>query len=274
MKEEEILNYFANFIEREIGIIYSSSNYFQLKNRLEEISKNLQIVDIGELYNQFLNNPPQTLVEKLLDTATNNETSFFRDEKMFNSLRESILLSLCEDNEENTKINVWSAACSTGQEAVSLAITLSEHSSFSDTVHDFEILATDISDQALSTARKGEYNNLEIQRGMPKNFLNKYFHQEEKNIWKCSNQIMNKIQYKKVNLRNNFDLKNKFDLVLCRNVLIYQKLEAKIDIIKRISELLRPKGYLVLGSSESLIDISDKFEMQTIHGSVVYKKIN
>lgn len=271
MLPETILKFFAKFIENEIGIIYAEHNYYQLQSRLEEVSRLQGLLNSQQLYEQAQSGFSVKLRQQLLDISTNNETSFFRDIKIFNAI-ENLILNKLREMYPNKKLKIWSAASSTGQEAVSIAILLSENSNKVGTVLDYAITATDISDRVLAKASSGLYTQLDVQRGLPARLLVKYFEKINQDTWRPVQGILNKIQYSKLNLKQKYPFSDSFHLILCRNVLIYQNIESKVDIIKRVSDFLVEGGYLILGSGESLLGISSDFDQVAEQGVVVYRK--
>lgn len=270
--DTEILRFFSSYIEKEIGVIYADHNAFQLRNRLEEISKLLGIATVHELYALGLKGINGAFKQLLLDIATNNETSFFRDSKVFKALEEVVLPGLFNLYPESEKIRIWSAASSTGQEAVSVAILLEEAKLKLKRKFDFHIVGSDISERALVKAREGRYSQLEIQRGLPAAMMIKYFAKDERDRWAVRPSIKSKIEFRTQNLKDSFQTMGMFGLILCRNVLIYQNVEGKKEILNRLTKQLVPGGYLVMGSGESLIGLSQDFNQVSIEGAVVYRK--
>jgi chemotaxis protein methyltransferase CheR len=271
MLPDQILKFFAQFIEKEIGIIYADHNYYQLQSRLEEVSKLQGLKDVQQLYEMAAANINAKLKQQLLDISTNNETSFFRDEKIFGTIENVVFKNFYQAN-PNGKLNIWSAASSTGQEAVSIAILLSEWMSKQGTKADFQITGTDISERVLAKASSGKYTQLEVQRGMPINLLIKYFEKVDPTTWRPIPKISSQINFSQVNLKQTFTFPRPFDMILCRNMLIYQNIESKIDIISRLTTVLADGGYLILGSGESLLGLSSVYEQIAVGGAVIYQK--
>ncbi|MGZ3768343.1 MAG: CheR family methyltransferase [Bdellovibrio sp.] len=272
MPLNEILKFFAAYIEKELGIIYAEHNFFQLHNRLEEIAKLKGVAGIEQLYDILKDGMSGQTKQLLLDLATNNETSFFRDPKIFRAIESIFLNNLDEVVGEGGNLRIWSAASSTGQEALSVAILINEFSAKNNKNVAFSIVGTDISERVLIRAKQAEYSQLEVQRGLPVPFLIKYFKKDEKDRWTAMPEITKNIEFKKQNLKEAFNFKEKFHLILCRNVLIYQNVPAKIEILNRMTSLLAPGGLLILGSGESLIGLSTEFDQQNMDGAIIYKK--
>jgi chemotaxis protein methyltransferase CheR len=262
------IDFFSKFIEKETGIIYQDSNLYQLKNRLEEIVKNENLASIDELANKFQGTEINiSLKQKLLDHATNNETIFFRDPNYFTAIENFILTEVLL--EFPSEIKIWSAAASTGQEALSIAMTLDELSSKVG-LPPYSIIATDISERAISKAKSGLYTDFEMKRGLSPERRNKYFIQKD-DSWQVKKQLHSKIEFKCNNLLRPTVL-GTFHIILCRNVLIYQKIENKKIVIERLLNKLEPNGGLLLGVGETMLGIKDKVESQMIGNVVFYKK--
>lgn len=272
MQLEMILKHFAQFIETELGIVYAEHNYFQLQNRLEEIAKLIGEKSLQDLYEKSQKGIAGAFRQLLLDVATNNETSFFRDPKIFKALEHTILPKFRESTNGLEKMNIWSAASSTGQEALSTAMTIKEWNLKNKANVQFSISATDISERVLARAQAAQYSQLEVQRGLPAPYMIKYFKKDEQDRWTASSELTQNISYKKLNLKNIFSFQQNFYLIMCRNVLIYQSVEGKKDILNRMAKILSPGGYLILGSGESLLGLSSDFEQVNLDGAVIYQR--
>jgi chemotaxis protein methyltransferase CheR len=272
MEKEAILSFFAKFIESELGIIYAEHNYFQLQNRLEEIAKLLNFDGIEDLYAQAQQKISGEFRQLLLDVATNNETSFFRDPKLFTAIESLLLSQFKGQNKRPQRLSIWSAASSSGQEALSTAMLLAEFNEKSGENIQFSISGTDISERVLNRAKTGQYSQLEVQRGLSAPLLNKYFKKNDQERWQVNPDLLKQISYSLLNLKDPFNFPNRFDLILCRNVLIYQSVPAKIEILRKLSDSLIPAGHLVLGSGESLLGLSDDYEQIAAEGAVLYRK--
>src|SRR5690606_6600053 len=216
MDNNELLAFFSKYIERELGIIYSEHNLYQLQNRLEEVIKTLNIPDVSTLYQDVISNNPRFKKQILLDIATNNETTFFRDTRVFAGIEKLLknFIKDCETRKEDLKI--WSAASSTGQEAVSISMLLEESLEVKHYSIDYSILCTDISERVLKRARAGVFTELEVSRGLPSHFLHKYF-KSENSQWRFNPRIMRKMDFRNQNIKESFAHLGKFHIILCRN---------------------------------------------------------
>lgn len=266
---DDMLHYFAKMIEDEIGIVYRPDLYYQLTNRLETIQSLFGYKDLLALFQQAQKGLPREVKNHLMDLATNNETSFFRDKRVFTAIEDRILPELLA---QNNHIDIWSVASSSGQEAYSMCMTLEEYSLRKKIPLTYEVLATDVSSQILEKAKNAVYSQLEVQRGLPAPMLIKYFQPEEDSRWRLRTEIKNKVKFRQVNLVEPFFLEKKFDLVLCRNVLIYQSKERKQEILKRVDRCLKPGGYLVMGSGETMVGLRDDYRQEIFDGAVFYQK--
>ncbi|MCX6128271.1 MAG: protein-glutamate O-methyltransferase CheR, partial [Proteobacteria bacterium] len=209
---------------------------------------------------------------QILDMATNNETSFFRDPEIFEFFKSQFIL-----NSSNSKpsVRIWCAATSTGQEPYTLAIIMSQLKE-SGVNKPYQILATDISLRVLKQASEGIFSQLEIQRGLPASYILKYFDQvatENSSLpkYKAKQNLSAHMNFKRLNLLEDWPAMGNFDIVFCRNVLIYQNVENKKRVIARIADVLAPGGYLVLGGAESLLGLSTDFELEQHGKACVYK---
>ncbi len=272
MQLERILLFFAKYIESELGIVYADHNYFQLQNRLEEIAKLLSVESIEKLFTQAEAGITGPFKQLLLDLATNNETSFFRDPRVFKAIENVVIPNFLQNEPQGTQLRIWSGASSTGQEALSLAMLISEWNLKTLKNIPFSILGTDISERILLRAQKADYSQLEVQRGLPTPYLVKYFQKNDQDRWIANSTLTSHIQFKKQNLLAPFAFSQKFHLILLRNVLIYQALPSKIEILRRVTDMLAPGGVLILGSGESLLGLSSDYHQTAHEGAVIYLK--
>jgi chemotaxis protein methyltransferase CheR len=268
MLPPEKIKFFANYIEKELGIVYSDANYFQLQNRLEELGSLLNLGNAEQIWEQAQKGIEGHLKQALLDISTNNETSFFRDPKVFTAIEKGMIPEWI--TAKKNPVRIWSAASSNGQEPYTMAMLMEEAQKLNPTLN-WEITATDIADKVIKRAQEARYTQLEIQRGLCAKRLVKYFEKTQDNFWTLKSDLRNRVRFQKQNLLNSFERLGKFDLILCRNVLIYQKVEGKQKIVERLADRLNPNGYLILGAGESLLGISDRFSMVNLAGAIFYQ---
>lgn len=264
------LKAFAEIIEAEVGILYAETNYFQLQRRVEEIATQLGLHAPDELFQKVRTD--RTARELLLDLATNNETSFFRDPNTFRALEERLVPALRATHPEKRVLRFWSAAASTGQEAYSIALTMDAMRAKDPAVPDYTILASDISERVLKRAAAGEYTQLEVQRGLPARTLIQAFEKKGETHWVLKPEFRRKVGFQRLNLLSLWPGLPRFDVVFLRNVLIYQSAANKAAIVKRVQEQIAPGGYLVLGGSESLLGVPHELVGESVAGAHVYRK--
>jgi chemotaxis protein methyltransferase CheR len=275
----EQLKFFADFIEQKLGIIYSKENYYQLEKRLVDIATQLNLSGPEELWQKAQGGVFGQMKMLLLDLATNNETSFFRDPALFKAIEEKILTDPKYAGDNPPPLRIWCCATSTGQEVYTLAILLNSWQRFNPK-RQFSFLATDYSSRVLKQAEEGRYSQLEIQRGLPATMLVRFFHNEQKGeasashspSWMVNDDLKKNITFRQQNLLDDFGRIGPFDIVMCRNVLIYQNVENKRKIIAEIAKRITPGGYFVLGAAESLMGLSEEFELVQFEKAVVYRK--
>lgn len=268
MENQVLLKFFADFIEAELGIVYIEANYYQLEYRLKDISTQLGFADLPELHRSARSGIVGQLRSLLLDIATNNETSFFRDNSIFKALSECVVPELIKAGNKRN-LQLWSAASSAGQEIYSIAMEIDQARQSNSAIPPLQILASDVSGTILKRAEAGSYTQLEVQRGLPAKLMLHYFDKNDQDQWVVKSSLRNGITFQKLNLLHEWGHIGPFDIVFCRNVLIYQGVENKTKIIKKICNNLNPGGYLILGAAESLFGLSQDFDQQ-VHGTAVF----
>ncbi len=269
------LDFFAAKILNELGIQYNQDNYYQLDIRLKDISKQLELADVNELRKRIEQND-LVATAMVYDLATNNETLFFRDTKVFTCLQKEIFTGdYFPISAKDNTLRIWSAASSFGQEIYSVAILLNE---LKDKLpcKNWHITASDYSKRALERAQKGEYTQLEVQRGLTTPRLIANFKQisnvEGQSVWRVNDNLRNNMDFKRINLIEPLPHLPKFDLVLCRNVLIYQSIKNKRLALERIIEYMHPGAILFLGAAENMIGITDKYETIRTENATFFRK--
>lgn len=261
--KNETYKFIADLIFKTSGIVYEEKEFYRLDSRITSLLRYSNFESEENLVWDMQKNPTGKVVAELVDLSTNNETYFYRDTKPFASI-----VSLLEEKFKlsgQRSLNIWSAGCSSGQEPYSLAMTLIDH--FPNL--DFQISATDISENILKKAELGLYTKLEVSRGLNENQLNKYFTQQE-NFWKIQDRVRRHIKFHKLNLLTENFVHEAYDLVLCRNVLIYQNYENRQFIMNKLSRSLKPDGSLILGSGESIIGMNLNLKMSMLNGTMVF----
>lgn len=270
-----IIKFFADYVSSQLGIIYSETNYYQLETRLQEVAKLMNLNDAEELYVLAQKGFSAQLKNLLLDFATNNETLFFRDPPAFQAIERVIEAESHEYVGRSQPFRVWSAACSFGQEVYSLAMILDRMRNLLPS-SGYEIVATDVSSRALKAAEEGVYSEMNVARGLDSFLRDRHFMQQTSangdTEWKVRPELRRGIRFLNQNLLDSFDALGTFDLILCRNVLIYQTTDSRKEIVKKIFNRLRPGGTFLLGSSESLLGISEDFETDRFERATLYRR--
>jgi len=244
---------FFSLVEKNIGVALDASKVYLIHSRLSSIVAEHHFAGHAALLRFMLTNPVGQIHWQAFEAMTTNETSFFRDIHPFEILKTTIFPELTQKRKDSRELNIWSAASSTGQEPYSIAILLREH--FPELsgwkVH---ILATDISEQALEKASLGVYNQTEIQRGLSEAQIVRHFKKLPNGYYEINPDLRSMVQFKQMNLIQDWPLMSKFDLILIRNVLIYFNQVTKSQIVKRLyTQLMDSSSYLILGSSESIL---------------------
>jgi chemotaxis protein methyltransferase CheR len=268
----DALRFFAELIRRELGIIYQEANFYLLDTRLEEVARQCGLSGADELYREAKLRLTPEMRHLLLDIATNNETSFFRDPAVFKAIDEVILKEF-QATKVRAPLRIWSAACSFGQEPYSLAMMLESRASTLD--FGYQITATDISERVLAAAERGLFTELQVQRGLSADLLAKFFTKSKPEDaaydWEIRLELKSRINFRKLNLLDDFGALGPFDLILCRNVLIYQDIGRKREIVAKLRSRLNPRGHLILGAAESMLGVSDDFELVRAANATFYR---
>ncbi len=259
----------SEMIEKETGIVYSESDYDRLTFRVLKLKELLNVKTEDELLNILTNSPSSNVQSLLVSTSTNNETSFFRDKKPFEIFSNYLIPEVAKCS-SSKNIKTWCVASSTGQEPYSLAMKIKEINGLSD--FNFNIQASDIDQEVLLKCRNGVYNQTEVQKGLPIQFLVKYFEQIDQTTWAVKTELKKMINFFYFNLLSQTYPVNEYDIIFCRNVLIYQSLENKTKVISNLFKALKQNGFLVLGGAENLIGIKSDFKTITIDDFVLFKK--
>jgi len=250
-------DHFVGFLKTKAGIVITAEKTYLVENRLAPIARKYGMATATDVLAALRKLPPPALVNDVLDAMTTNETLFFRDQRPFDQFRDTIVPDLLARNAASKRIRIWCAACSSGQEPYSLAMLFNELGAKVDGWR-LEIVATDISKGILDKARAAEYSQFEVQRGLPITMLVKYFEQSGE-AWRLKPEIKNKVSFREFNLLDNPRALGQFDVVFCRNVLIYFDQPTKAEILARIAGVMPSDGYLFLGGAETVLGVSDKF---------------
>lgn len=240
------------FLQTSTGLALERDQRQAIEQRLSPVAARLGIVQVDDLIDRHLQQRDPQLSAAVIDAMMTNETFFFRDRKPFELFQQVILPRLLERKQENKqerrRLRIWSAACATGQEPYSLAMMVEEAAS-SLAGWSIEIVASDISASALEIARDGLYNQFEMQRGLPIASLLRHF-QPDRDKWRIAEHLRARVQFQQINLVNDFARLGTFDLIFCRNVLMYFDQPTRKAVLARLARSLEPDGILMLGATE------------------------
>ncbi|MGI9386527.1 MAG: CheR family methyltransferase [Methyloligellaceae bacterium] len=250
--------FIREMLKERSGLVLSEDKRYLIESRLEPVAKKNKLDSLSDLVQALMKPGSNMLRSEVTEAMTINESFFFRDKTPFDNLKEVMLPHLISARVSARKIRIWSAAASTGQEPYSIAIIIKEMA------HklagwQYDIIGTDLSVDVLEKAKAGLYSQFEVQRGLPVQLLVKNFEQVG-SLWQIDNSLRAMVQYKSLNLLDNFSSLGKFDIVFCRNVLIYFDQLTKKDILARIAKQLAPDGFLVLGAAETTVGLTDEFK--------------
>jgi len=249
-------DFISGFLKERSGLVLTKDKLYLLESRLTPVMRRWQIESLQELVSALRKGQTE-LAHEVTDAMTTNETFFFRDTKPFDTFRQLVLPFLLESRKSSKSIRIWCAAASTGQEPYSLAMVLLEEKAKL-AGWTYEIIGTDLSATALTRAEAGKYSQFEVQRGLPTPYLLKYFEKAE-SMWQINAEVRSIVQFKENNLLKSIRSLGKFDVVFCRNVLIYFDQEDKADTLDRIGQQMPDDGVLFLGGSETVVGLCDRF---------------
>jgi chemotaxis protein methyltransferase CheR len=249
-------DFLRKLLKERSGLDLSADKQYLVESRLMPLARKAGLGGIPELV-QKMKGGAEPLTKEVVEAMTTNETFFFRDKVPFEHLRDTILPALLRSRASRRSLRIWSAACSTGQEPYSIAMCLKEKAAQLSGWR-IEIVGTDLSQEVLEKSRAGIYSQFEVQRGLPIQLLVKYFAQIGE-LWQLNSELRGMVQYRQLNLLQDFSSLGKFDVVFCRNVLIYFDQDTKINVFDRIAKVIEPDGMLMLGAAESVVGITNAF---------------
>ena len=261
---------FRQFLEQACGIVLGDKKHYLISSRLTPLMAEFAAPSLSALLEQLKTDRHSGLRERIIDAMTTNETSWFRDAGVYELLKKNILPELSKNR--TLPINLWSAACSSGQEPYSISMAVQEFVStgLGHAGGEVQILATDISPSMLRQAADGRYDQATLGRGLSDERRQRFF-VPLSTQWEIKPEIKKRVRFKELNLLKGFQGLGRFDIIFCRNVLIYFSQDIKRDILTRATALLNPGGYLFLGSAESLATHSESFEMLRFPEGIVYR---
>ena len=248
------------------GIVLEGDKHYLFECRLAPIVRQLGLESIDDLCALIQSSRRPEVGHQVVEAMTTNETYFFRDPSHYDAIRTVLLPRLIKERGDTKKLGFWSAASSTGQEAYSLAMLLIEEGL---SHWNIRILGTDFSTQALERARSGKYQQIEVNRGLPAALLVKHFRRSG-TVWQLGEQVRRMVDFESIDLRKSMRALGPFDLVFCRNVMIYFDAETKRNILKELHGTLFRGGWLLLGGIETAFGIDEYFEKLTVGNATVY----
>lgn len=269
--DDKSYHQFRTFLEQQCGIVLGDGKQYLVKSRLAPLMSKFNVNSLGELVTRTLSPLERQLRAAVIDAMTTNETLWFRDDYPFKLLKNKLLPDFAN---RRTPIKIWSAASSSGQEPYSIAMSVLEYQkshpgSFSRGV---QVIGTDISNTMLEHCKYGHYDSLALARGLSPERKKQFFENGDNGMLKIKEEVKKMVTFRSLNLLNSYSLMGRFDIVFCRNVLIYFAPEIKAQIISQIHDTLNQSGYLFLGASESLSGLNDNFNMLRCNPGIVYQK--
>ncbi len=260
-------DYLIRLLKDSAGMDLGLDKGYLIRSRLEPLAQKMEFQGLRGLFDRLQQKKEPLLEEAVVEAMLTNESLFFRDSRVFEKMKEIIIPKIIENHKI---VRIWSAACSTGQEPYSLAMLLASMPWESQGCM-FEILATDLSRSALSRAAQGVYTELEVLRGLNPQLLSLYF-EKVSGGWRIKSDISKRVSFHWANLIRLDDNIGVFDVIFCRNVLIYCDLSVRKSVVQKLGSFLRPDGYLVLGSSENLLNVSETYSWSQDIGPSIYQR--
>lgn len=251
----------ALLLRAHAGLAINPDQYYLMAIRLTPIVQREELGEIGALANRLTDPGSDDLMRDVIEAMTTNESLFFRDYLPFQHLRDEVLPRLLATRPAGSPLRIWSAAASTGQEAYSVAMTIEEYCATNPSIlnaRTIEIIGTDIARKPLSRARDGIYSTFEVQRGLPPRLRERYFCRDGEN-WQISPKLRQAVEFREWNLLSELAPLGTFDVVFCRNVLLYFDETTKTRVLEAIARRIIPDGVLYLGAAETVLGLTNRF---------------
>ena len=258
MRREDF-QFLAELLKRRCGLSLTPARSELILTRLKPVADHHGFASVCDVVNE-LRHGNEPLAQAVMEAMTIRDTSFFRDPAAFDALSQVILPRLLRSRSSRRCLSIWSAACATGQEAYSIAMVFAGLPHFAE--WDIDILATDVSPDAIARAKEGFYTQAEVQRGLPPQLLSDCFRPEGRG-WRLRSSIRNCVQFRVLNLLDPFEAPGRFDVIFCRNVLMYFDSATKVNILDRLPQVLADDGCLVLGAAETMLGLSSSFASES-----------
>lgn len=260
--------YLAHVLRRRSGLILTEKKAHLVESRLTPVTRRFGFRDVASLLKE-LQYGHEALVQAVIEAMTTNDSSFFRDRKTFDELRDIVLPPLLRDRAESKQLRIWCAACAAGQEAYSVAMLLDD-ADLLQNGWNVSLIATDINSQVIARAQEGLYSQFEVQRGLPIRRLVSNFAQEGTS-WRVSENLRRMVTFRTFNLLDSFGWLPDCDIVLCRNVLMYFEHKTRLSVLERIGEIMAPDAALLLGPAESMTGYGLGFTQAECAPGLYYK---
>ena len=269
--DEKSYHQFRTFLEQQCGIVLGEKKQYLVKSRLAPLMNKFDVSSLSELVTRTLSPVERQLRAAVIDAMTTNETLWFRDDYPFKLLQNKLLPEFAD---RKTPVKIWSAASSSGQEPYSIAMSVLEYQQRNPGafMRGVQVVGTDISTTMLDHCKYGHYDSLALARGLSEERKRQFFENGDNGMLKVNDQVKKMVSFRPLNLLNSYSLMGRFDIVFCRNVLIYFSPKIKAQIISQIHGTLNQGGYLFLGASESLSGLNDDFNMIRCNPGIVYQK--
>jgi len=257
-------DYLRRLLKERSGLVLTQDKQYLVESRLMPVARRVGLDNLSTLVHNLKRQDAEPLIVEVVEAMMTNETFFFRDRLPFDHIRDTIVPALMQARAAQKRIRIWCAAASSGQEPYSLAMVLKDMMGLKDMGTSLagwrvDILATDLSAEVLEKAKAGLYSQFEVQRGLPIQLLIKHFTQVG-DCWQLSPDIRAMVQFRPFNLLNDFAPLGTFDVVFCRNVLIYFDQDAKVAVLDRLARQIERDGYLVLGAAETVVGLTEQFK--------------
>jgi chemotaxis protein methyltransferase CheR len=253
----EDFGFLRRLLKERSGLVLAAEKQYLAESRLLPLVRKHGLTTLAELIGKLKSGAPGALIGEVVDAMTTNETFFFRDKIPFEHFRDTMMPALLAARANEKRIRIWCTAASTGQEPYSLAMMLKDMGG-AVAGYRIQIMATDICTAMVERAKAGIYSQFEVQRGLPIQLLVKYFSREG-DRWRIAPELREMVQFRTLNLLNDFTPLGVFDIVFCRNVLIYFDQATKVNVLGRIARQMPPDGYLMLGAAETVVGLTDAF---------------
>lgn len=250
--------FLKSFLKERSGLVLSNDKQYLVESRLLPIAKKANIESLSALIGSLQGGGSPKLINDVVEAMTTNESFFFRDKTPFDHFNDTMLPHMLQERARTRGLKIWCAAASTGQEPYSLAICIKEAAAKLGGWRT-RILGTDLSNEVLEKAKTGIYSQFEVQRGLPIQLLLKYFEQKG-DMWQITPEMRSMIEWRQLNLLDNFSHLGEFDILFCRNVLIYFDQETKSQILDRLARMVPDDGFLVLGAAETVVGLTSAFK--------------